>query len=109
MKRYNQNLSHDPIKFCTWALLVDSITESDFIWLKSLDIPIRIDRPEHTFDVMGGGTHKVSGKASYSVETTTDKQRSMLLLKYGNLAMLIQEETLLPGAFSTCTLSDITW
>ena len=109
MKRYHQNLSPETMVFRTWKLLVDSLNESDFVWLKSLEIPVSIDRPEHTFDVMGGGTQTIYGKASYSVETTTEKQRVMLLLKYSNTALLMQEEIVLPGTMSTCTLDRIVW
>jgi len=91
-------------------LLVDSVGEADFIWLKAFDIPIRIERPEHTFDtVNGNSTHTVYGKPRYTLDTTTDKQRNMVVLKYGNQALLIQEETMLPGSMSTCTLDRINW
>ena len=109
MKRYHQNLSPETMVFRTWKLLVDSLNESDFIWLESLGIPVSIDRPEHTFDTATGRKHTIYGKASYSVETTTEKQRAMLLLKYSDTAILIQEEILLPGTMSTCTLDRINW
>ena len=91
--------------------MVDSIDESDFLWLKAFDISIKIEQPHHTFDVaLGGGrTHTVVGKPTYTIDTTTDKQRDMVILKYGNQALLIQEEHVLPGSMSTCTLDRIVW
>ena len=102
MKRYHQNFTNQPITFRTWMLIKEDINESDFLWLKAFDIPIRIEQPTHDFEVIGGGTHKVYGKRTITLESTTDKQRNMIVLKYGNDAVLIQEETLLGQ--SICTL-----
>jgi len=107
MKRYHHNATNEPMTFRTWVLLVDSVGEADFLWLKAFDIPIRIDRPTHTFETIGGGTHTIAGKSTYTLDTTTDKQRNMLVLKYGNSAMLIQEEYVIPNSFSVCTLDRI--
>ena len=110
MKRFYYNMTPEPMKYRTWMLMVDSVGEADFKWLKAFDIPIRIEQPEHTFDTVNGkSTHTVYGKPKYTLDTTTDKQRDMVMLKYGNQAMLIQEEHVLPGSMSTCTLSGITW
>lgn len=109
MKRYHQNLTNEIITFRTWALMVDSVDESDFKWLKAFDIPIRIDRPEHTFDVSTGASKTIYGKPTFTIDTTTDKQRDMVVLKYGNLAILIQEDRVLPGSINTCTLDRIVW
>ena len=87
--------------------MVDSLDESDFKWLHGFGIPVRIDKPEHTFDTSSGRKHTVYGKPSFTCDTTTDKQRDMLVLKYGNLALLIQEEFVLPGTI--CTLDRIVW
>jgi len=107
MKRYYQNLGHEPIKYRTWILNIETVNEADFKWLKAFDIPIRVDRPEQEFDSFGGQTHKIYGKPMYTVDTTTDKQRDMLVLKYGNDAILLSEDIVLPGTISTCMLSEI--
>ena len=109
MKRFYHNMTNETMKYRTWMLTVESIGNADFLWLKAFDIPIRIDRPEHTFDTATGRQHTIYGKPTYTCDTTTDKQRDMLILKYGNDAVLIQEELVLPGSISTCTLSDISW
>jgi hypothetical protein len=109
MKRFYFNQSHEPMKYRTWILAVDNISEADFKWLKGFDIPIRIDQPEQEFDSLGGRTHKVYGRAMYTCDTTTDKQRDMLVLKYGNNAILLSEDIVMPGSISTCTLSGISW
>lgn len=109
MKRYHANMTTKPMTFRTWMLLVDSVDESDFKWLKAFDIPIRIEQPTHTFDTVNGKSkHTVMGKPTYTLDTTTDKQRDMVVLKYGNSALLIQEELVLSG-MSTCTLNEIKW
>ena len=110
MRRFYQNLSNEPMTFRTWMLLVDSVGEADFKWLKAFGIQIKIDQPSHTFDTINGkSTHTVTGKPAYTLDTTTDKQRDMVVLKYGNQALLIQEEHVLPGSISTCTLDRIVW
>ena len=109
MKRYHQNLTDEVKTFRTWVLMKDSVDESDLVWLNSLDIYIRIERPEHTFDTTNGLKQTVYGRPTITLDTTTDKQKAMLYLKYGNLVMLIQEEHVLPGTISTCTLDRIVW
>lgn len=95
--------------FRTWILAQDTIGEDDFKWLKAFNILIRIDRPTHTFDTMNGSTHTVAGKPLYTLDTTTDKQRDMLVLKYGTNVVLLMEEVVLPNSMSTCKLTGITW
>jgi hypothetical protein len=109
MKRFYYNMSNEPMKYRTWLIAQEKIEEDDFKWLKAFDIPIRIDQPEQEFDSLGGRTHKISGKPLYTCDTTTDKQRDMLVLKYGNNAVLLSEEIVFPGSISTCTLSGISW
>jgi len=109
MKRFYHNTTNEAMKYRTWILAVETIGEDDFKWLKAFDIPIRIDRPGTEFNTASGRTHTIYGKAMYTCDTTTDKQRDMLVLKYGNNAVLLQEEIVFPGSISTCTLSSITW
>jgi hypothetical protein len=97
------------MKYRTWIIAQETISEDDFKWLKAFDIPIRIDRPSQEFNTASGRTHTVYGKPMYTCDTTTDKQRDMLVLKYGNKAILLQEELVFPGSMSTCTLSGISW
>lgn len=102
-------MSNEVKTYRTWILAIDNIGEADFKWLHAFDIPVRIEAPEHKFDKQGGGTYMVYGKKTFTCDTMTDKQRDMLVLKYGNDAVLIQEEHVLPGTMSTCTLSTLTW
>ncbi len=109
MKLHHFNQTNKPVCFRTWILAQETINEDDFKWLKAFDISIKVDQPKHTFDTSTGGTHSVYGKPLYTVETTTDKQRDMLVLKYGNHAVLLSEELVLPNSMSTCELKGITW
>ena len=109
MKRYHANMTNEPMTFRTWMLMVDSVGDADFKWLGAFGITIRVEAPEHTFDTINGRTHTVRGKPTYTIDTTTDKQRDMVVLKYGNQALLIQEDRVLPGSMSMCTLDRIVW
>ena len=109
MKRFYHNMSNEIKTYRTWMLTVESMDQSDFKWLHAFDIPVRIEKPEHTFDTASGRQHTVYGKPTYTIDTVNDKQRDMVILKYGNDAILIQEEHVLPGTISTCTLSTLTW
>ena len=109
MKRSHYNMGHNPVTFRTWMLLQEEVGEADFKWCTAFGIPMRIEKPEHTFDTVGGRTHTVYGKPTITLDTTTDKQRDMLVLKYGNNIMLVQEDHVLPGTMSTCTLGRIVW
>ena len=107
MKRYYQNLTDEPITFRTWMLIKEDIVKADFLWLKAFGIHIRIEQPTHSFEVAGGGSHAVYGNRTVTLESSTDKQRNMIVLKYGNDAVLIQEELVLGQGM--CTLSEIKW
>lgn len=109
MKRFYNNMTNEIKTYRTWVLAVESIDESDFKWLHAFGISVRIEKPEHTFDTASGRQHTVYGKPTYTIDTWTDKQRDMVVLKYGNEAVLIQEEHVLPGTVSTCTLDRIIW
>lgn len=100
MNRVHYNQTNCPITFRTWSLQQDTVGEDDFKWLKAFDIPIRVDTPEKKFYTANGRAYTVYGKPLYTLDTTTDKQRDMLVLKYGNDVVLIQEETLLPNMMS---------
>jgi hypothetical protein len=108
MKRFYHNMTNEVKTYRTWILKVESVGEADFKWLNGFNMPIRIENDDQWFDTPKG-RYKYQGKRTYTVDTWTDKQRDMLVLKYGNDAVLIQEEHVLPGTVSTCTLSNITW
>lgn len=109
MRRVHFNQSNSTICFRTWLLLQDTVDESDYKWLNAFDIKIRIDQPTHEFTTTSGGVHKIAGKLTITLDTTTDRQRDMLVLKYGNSVVLIQEEIVLPGSMSECVLDRIVW
>lgn len=100
MRRYYHNMGHEPVQHRTWLIDQETINEDDFKWLMAFNIPIRIEAPEQKFDTSGGGTYTVYGKKTYTCDTTTDKQRDMLILKYGNKAVLIFETVVLPGTMN---------
>ena len=108
MKRYYQNLSNEPMKFRVWKLTRTELNESDVKWLKGFGISFRLDQDQQTFET-SKGTYQYAGPNTITLDTTTDRQRDMIVLKYGNDAVLIQETIVLPGTLSTCTLDRIDW
>jgi hypothetical protein len=104
MKRYHHNATDEPMTFRTWMLKSSYVIgEDDFIWLKAFGIPIRIEADRQTFDTPNG-TYRYAGHRTITLDTTTDKQRNMLMLKYGSDIVLLQEEHVLPNSMSVCTL-----
>lgn len=109
MKRYHYNATNEPITFRTWILNSDYVIgEDDFKWLKAFDIPIRIESDNQSFDTHQG-TYHYTGRRTITLDTTTDKQRNMLTLKYGSNVVLIQEEYMMPNSMSACVLDRIVW
>jgi hypothetical protein len=92
-----------------WAIVQDTFDESDAKWIISFGMRVSVDRPTHTFDTMGGGRHTIAGKPRIEVVTTTDKQRNMLMLKYGASAILIQQEYVMPGSISSVNINEVRW
>lgn len=109
MRRAHFNQTNKPMTFRTWILKQDVIGADDFKWLKAFDIPITINQPTHEITTSNGSTRKLVAKALYTLDTTTDKQRDMLVLKYGTDVILLFEEYVLPNSMSTCTLKEIKW
>lgn len=105
MKRYYHNFTNEPVRYRTWLFLKESVNNSDLLWLKSLGISVRIDEPTKEIFAANGTRWEMKGKPSITLETTTDKQSSMLYLKYDNDILLIQDEIVLPNTLGTCTLS----
>lgn len=103
------NDTNRPVQYRTWVLMQDTFGPDDAKWIIGIGALVSVDRPTHTFDTMNGGKHTIAGKPKIEVTTTTDKQRDMLMLKYGDRMFLAMEEYVLPNSISTCTLSDINW
>ena len=109
MTHCRQNVGTTPTCYRTWLLLQDTLDRADYLWLDGLGVTLNLDQPTHTFETLGGGTHTIAGKRTIRLESTTDKQRDMIVLKYGNTAVLLSEEIVLPGSMSVCTLDRINW
>ena len=98
-----------PVQYRTWVILQDSFDAADAKWIIGIGAFVHVNRPTHTFDTMDGRQHTIAGKPRIEVTTTTDKQRDMLMLKYGNSMLLVMEEYVLPNSMTTCTLKGVTW
>lgn len=90
-----------------WMIVQDTFDESDAKWMIAFGIRMHIDSPTHTFDTASGGKHTIAGKPRIEVTTTTDKQRDMLVLKYGQSAVILSEEWVMPSQMST--LKEVRW
>ena len=78
----------------TWRLSTGEIDKNDVAFLVGLGIRVHVDRPTHKFETLNGRTHTIAGTAKIQFITTTEKQDTMLLLKYGNDIVLVSKETL---------------
>ena len=103
------NDTSKPVKHRMWILMQDAFGPDDAKWIAGIGANVYVDQPKHTFDVIGGGKHTIVGKPRIEINTTTDKQRDLLMLKYGDRIFLAMEEYVLPNSMSTCTLKGITW
>ena len=72
-----------------WHLYKEPFTEIDYIWIKGLDCTLTIRNPEPVNITLPSGTQQYYKAAPwFEIETTCDKQQSMLQLKYGDLLYL---------------------
>lgn len=106
MKRYYQNLSNETMVFRVWKLNRTELNESDIKWLNGIGVAFRIESDRRSFETIKG-TYQYAGHHTITLDSSTDKQRNMIVLKYGNDAVIIQETIVIPGTMSTCTLDRI--
>lgn len=75
----------------TWHLYKDPFTEIDYIWINGLNCSLTIHNPEPETITLASGTRQYYKAAPWiEIETTSDKQQSMLQLKYGD-SMYLKE------------------
>jgi hypothetical protein len=94
------NDTNSPVEISRWAIIQETFDETDARWIVGFGMRVHVDRPTHTFDTHGGGKHTIAGKPRIEVITKTDKQRDMLVLKYGQSAVLLSREFVLPNSTS---------
>jgi hypothetical protein len=94
------NNTNKPLVTKRWWINQDTIGEDDLKWLRRFGAQVNVDQPTHTFEVMGGGTHKIAGKLKIEVTTTTDEQQNMLMLKYSERLVLIEQFVTLPNSMT---------
>lgn len=90
------NNTNKPIKTSVWTLLQDTFGPDDAKWIAGIGAFVHVDHPTHTFNTQCGGQHTVAGKPRIEITTTTDKQRDMLMLKYGDKLIKLSEVLVLP-------------
>ena len=72
-----------------WSLYKEPFTEIDYIWIKGLDCTLTIKNTKPIEINTLSETQYCQGPAPWiEIETTCDKQQSMLQLKYGDLLYL---------------------
>ena len=68
----------------TWHLYIEPFTKVDYIWITGLGCVLTIKNPEPEEVTLPSGTRRYFKAAPWiEVETTCEKQQSMLQLKYG--------------------------
>ena len=94
------NNTNSPVEVSRWMIIQETFDESDARWIVGWGMRVHVDRPTHTFDTANGGKHTIAGKPRIEIITETDKQRDMLMLKYGQCAILLSKEHVLPNTSS---------
>ena len=78
----------------TWHLYQEPFTEIDYIWITGLGCGLAIKNPEPEVVTFLSGTRSYFKAAPWiEVETTCEKQQSMLQLKYGESLYLKEIKT----------------
>ena len=90
------NNEDKPLRVQRWVLLQSEFDNSDMLWINGCGMEVFIDRPTHTFETSSGKTHTIAGTPRIEITTKTDKQRDMLVLKYGNNAILLSDFIVAP-------------
>jgi hypothetical protein len=68
----------------TWALAIPKLEEHDIIWLKGLEVEVKVEALTNKVYTQGQMINKVVTGYKIDVVTTCEKQETMLKLKYGN-------------------------
>ena len=100
MREVVYNNTSKPVITRRWWINQDTFGEDDAKWMQAFEMQVHIDQPTHTFDTYGGQKKVITGKPRIEVTTTTDKQRDMLMLKYGENLLLIHQFVTLPNMVS---------
>ena len=85
-----------------WRLNKEPFTKTDYIWIKELGCDLTVHNPEPENITSASGTWQYYA-AYYAaapwieIQTTCDKQQSMLQLKFGNLLYLIEHRVEVDG------------
>ena len=76
----------------TWLIQQDDVSEDDILWLKGHNIQAIMPHREVREIVYGNQVYHYTGAVirNFGAITTTKKQEDMLVLKYGNLALVNQ-------------------
>ena len=84
----------DITKFQKWWLREGDISADDVKFLVSLNIRVHVERPTHTFNsvVSSNKPITIAGTPRIEFTTTTEKQETMLKLKYGDDVLLMSRE-----------------
>lgn len=73
----------------TWVLTQNKLSENDIIWLKGLEVNTVVEPLYNTIHTYSG-QHRVLSGVHIELETTCEKQETMLYLKFGNNLILKQ-------------------
>ena len=77
-----------------WRLNKEPFTKTDYIWIKELGCDLTVHNPEPETITLASGTRQYYG---IEIQTTCDKQQSMLQLKYGDSLSLKEHRVEVDG------------
>lgn len=81
-----------------WHLYKEPFIKTDYIWIKGLGCDLTVHNPEPENITLASGTRQFYKAAPWiEVETTSEKQQSMLQLKYGDLLYLKEHRVEVDG------------
>jgi hypothetical protein len=81
-----------------WHLHKEPFTKTDYIWITGLDCTFTMHNPEPETITLASGTRQYYAAAPWiEIQTTCDKQQSMLQLKYGNSLSLKEHRVEVDG------------
>ena len=81
-----------------WHLHKEPFTKTDYGWITGLGCDLTVHNPEPENITLASGTRQYYAAAPWiEIQTTCDKQQSMLQLKFGNLLYLIEHRVEVDG------------
>ncbi len=94
------NNTEKPIFYKTWIVKNIELTDETIAFLKGLNVTVNTDNKSSTVS-HNGVQYQYTTAVRFIVETTCEKQESMLKLRYGSDLFLLMSEVVMPNSMQT--------